>query len=187
MWYTECMALIDLKPDDLEQVATACYLDHILQGRPLRDSIEDLAPFSVRTWYNRVEQYPDVFDRSLVAAQRQAVRLKRDLARQLADQRAVTELRIQALITNRMQDVVERILDITDNGEDKDSISAARLVTQLARSGVLVTLDQAEEQAKQEQMPYDPNVGIDAASIILPPGAKITVETPDIIPGEQSS
>lgn len=165
----------------MEAVLSSILLRYYLEGVSLSKAIESNGQISRATFYNWKRDYPELFNRVEAESQVHAKQYHREVAAELTAQRVSTEIQLQGTILDSLEEVVTNVLTVVKNGEDKDKLAAARLISRWAKEGIILTREPDKEQAKPERraLPYDPHAQLDAASITLPQGSRITVETPD--------
>lgn len=173
---------------------------HLRDGTPLTDALGDLRD----SFYGWKRRHPDEFARLVSSVTEEAEESKKELVaassvRQVA---ATVELRdraaqallksmpdLEMIATKTFYDVVmpdgviRRVVVYP-----RDKITNAKVLQELAQFGTLpepsrTSADRAEAP-RQALPPLSSSPPINFANVSLPPGTKVTVDTPDIVDAE---
>jgi len=167
----------------IEQDFYSVLLHIQLTGAHVDETVTELTSVSRATWYRRKTSHPTVFQAALERATSTAISLRQAMQEQVLQQRITAELQAQTVIVRSAVGIVNRVVDIATSKDvqPQHSVAAARTLSSWGKTGMLVPMA-AEETAKEaEEMGYDPNMGIDPSMLSLPPGSRVTIETPEIV------
>ena len=182
------------KPPIERQPALHSVFSKIAQGMTLSQAVEDVGEFDKRTLSRWTLRWPnwiaDIKEKAIADVSQQ--RRVDDLA--IAALALDTELTVRRMVFEAAEEVVRQTLKVAKGGSGgdgeepiahKDQIAAARLVRAIVHDGFAYDQEGPPSPPGDEAerlLPYDPHTFvITRESISLPPGSKVTVETPDEI------
>ena len=183
-WYNESMSETGLSPTGQEDpIYIAFYAIYLrqAQGMGVKKSVEEVDAFSYATYYRKVAQYPDVMEKARADAFSQAAHVRKAAEGLLLQRKAEFEILLQEKVAARAGKIVDNLLGIAEDGEDKDAIAAVRTVRDIAQGGFLFeTSGQTQPKAGDYQpMPYDPHTqSLTDMKLTLPPGSTVHVQVP---------
>jgi len=126
--------------------------------------------------------YPDWIAAIQARAVADAMATRKELAVAIAAQRQKAQDSFDEYLLGHTQEIVERVMGVVTNGEDKDSLNAGKLLQEwLIKGWALPRLD--DHRGGQDLPPmiqFDPHVE-NLQSILVPAGSEMTIRTPDPI------
>ena len=183
--------LVDRPPTEREPALYSVF-SKIAQGMTRTQAVEEVDKFSFRSLSAWTLRWPDwiagIRERAVADVSQQ--RRTDDLA--IAALALDTERTVRRMVFEAAEDVVRQTLKVAKGGGEgdtaiahKDQIAAARLVRAIVHDGFAYDQEgppRPPDDEMESLLPYDPHTFvITRESITLPPGSKVTVETPDEI------
>lgn len=164
----------------------AVYMGYYFQGLSLTRSIKQWFPKGNSTFFRWKADQPEFFELVQLEAQVAAEAARREAMAAHISLSVAAQLQVDQEITDAAVDIAKRVLEVAKDGGDREVVGAARLVSQWAKEGMLIPRGDLErfEEEMEEGMAYDPHSPMDLASLTLPAGSTVTIETPDVIDGQ---
>ena len=161
----------------------------IASGATIKDAVESVNGFSLRSFFTWRERYSDWFGEIQQRATRDVQERRRRAELALLNKALEVELQVQGTVLDRAVDVAQRQIEIAvgEKSLDKDKIAASRFLRTMLLEGFAVERsgDEIEGDDSLAGLAYDPHeTDLTEATITLPPGSRVTVETPDLIEGK---
>jgi hypothetical protein len=171
--------------EQIEQDFYNVLLRTYLHGQQVKAAIAEVCKYTKTTFYAYRNQHPDLYQQAQERALADATTMRQQLQTQLLQQRMAAELQVQLAIVGKAAAIAENLADAASSKQDAAAMAAAKQIHDWATGGMLVPMapEQVAATEEQEHLPYDPNVGIEAGKLSLPPGTKgtFTFTTPDIL------
>ena len=174
-------------PDNVQARQGALYgvfVRMALEGCSLSAALKD-ANFPRRTYFDWERDYPEW----MAEVRREALQFATDQIKAYEQQLAMRRLAVQRSIDEIILEDAEAIVteQVRLSKEAKSELArlgAAKAVAKFATEGFLYHRGNQRPEAPdpEEGIPYNPHeVDISKANITLPPGSRVSIETPDII------
>ena len=155
-------------------------------GSTLKQAINDVGAFAVRTYYGWRRLYPDWIASIEQAATQTVQEQRRQAETALLNLTLETEIDVQRRVLTKGPEVVQGQIDtaIDPEAAAKDRTAAARFIRTVAIDGFAFEHGSPNEGPGDDDLglPYNPHeTDLTEATITLPRGSRVTVETPDVI------